>query len=206
MENEVDAPRISLIVVLFVSILLVIMDIVEIYFSFENLKILSSKIEKNIFENCLKFQILSQIVFAGFASLAGISAFFMSLGFLVNYRYFTEKLLDTFMFYNYIIFGPYLLGACIVSLFYFKNIVYNCDRDFKDKSFNFATFITILLCLIISILITLSHSIHNNVYFLIDSIRTGPQGNKLMGKLFWKIAIGRNNANMTPGSTPDNNV
>ena len=204
MENEVDVPRISLIVVLFVSLTLVVMDFVEIYYSFFNLKTLSIKIEKNIFDNCLKFQILTQIVFAGFASLAGISAFFMSLGFLVNYRYFNDKLMDTFMFNNYVIFGPYLLGTCLVSLFYFNEILYNCDRDFKEKNFNFATFITILMCMVISVLITLSHSIYNNVYFMIDSIRTGPQGNKFVGKVFWKIAIGRNNSNSRSRSTPDN--
>jgi Na+-transporting NADH:ubiquinone oxidoreductase subunit NqrD len=133
------------------------------------------------------------VVFALFACLAALSALIMSMGLLINYRFFTTKLMDSFLHYNYLIFGPYLLGACVLSLFYFNNVVYNCDKELKEKTFNIATFITIFICLIISFCITLGQSVYVNTIFWVDSIRDGPNGSKLMGKIFWKIALSRRN-------------
>jgi hypothetical protein len=195
MENEVNSSRLSLWIVFFLSILLISLDSIEIFYNLNNIKLASEKVAPNVYENCFKIQFLSQVVFSLFSCLTGVSALIMSMGLLINYRFFTSKLMDTFLYYNYIIFGPYMLGTCILSLFYFNSVVYNCDKDFKEKNFNLPTFITILVCLIISFFITIGHSVYLRTLFLVDSIRDGPNGNKLVGKLFWKVALSRSNNN-----------
>ena len=100
MENEVDSSRISIIIVLILSLLVIIMDVLEISLSFENFRHMMKKVEPTVFEECFKYQILSQIIFTVFALLAGLSALLMSIGLLVNFRFFTNKLIDTFLYYN----------------------------------------------------------------------------------------------------------
>ena len=139
---------------------------------------------------------VSQSVFAFFACLAGISALLMSMGLLLNFRFFTAKLMESFLHYNYCIFGPYLFAGCMLGLFYFNGVVYNCDKDLKEKTFNFATFITILICLIISFCITLGQCIYKNTIYLVDSVRNGPNGSQFLGKIFWKVALSRRNTQM----------
>lgn len=195
MENEVDSTRISMLIVLVLSLLLITMDILELRLSYENLQIISKKVDKTVFDECFKFQIISQLVFTVFACLAAISAMLMSIGLLVNYRYFTNKLMDSYLHYNYIVFGPYLLSACLLSLIYFNNVVYTCEKDYKDKRLNFATMITILLCLIISFLVTITHSTYNIMFLWVQSISNRPNGNTFLGKVFWRFALSRNNQN-----------
>jgi hypothetical protein len=207
MENEVESSKMSLWVVLILSILLISLDSIEIYFNLNNIKLASEKVSPKVYENCFKIQFLSQVVFSLFSCLTGVSALIMSMGLLINYRFFTSKLMDTFLHFNSLIFGPYLFGTCVLSFFYFNSVVYNCDKDFKEKTFNLVTFLTIFVSLIISFFITVGNSAYMRTKFLVDSIRDGPNGNKVVGKLFWKIALSRSNNNNeihTNRSTPNN--
>ena len=187
MENEVDSSRISIIIVLILSLLVIIMDVLEISLSFENFRHMMKKVEPTVFEECFKYQILSQIIFTVFALFAGLSALLMSIGLLVNFRFFTNKLIDTFLYYNYIIFGPYLLAGCVFSIFNFSNVAYQCERD--HKQLNYATLFTIIVCIVVSFLVTLSQSLYKTSLLMIDSIRNGPNGIKLIGKAFWTVVL-----------------
>lgn len=195
MENEVDSSKVSLWIVLILSILLISLDTLEIIYNLDNITLASKKVGKNLYEKCFKIQFLSQVVFSIFSCLTGVSALIMSMGLLINYRFFTSKLMDSFLHYNYMIFGPYLLGTCILSLFFFNSVVYSCDKDLKEKTLNLPTFLTIILCLIISFLITIGYSVNYSTVFWVDSVRDGPNGNKFIGKLFWKIALSSSNNN-----------
>ena len=119
MDNNEDTTRTALKIVLILSLILVSMDLLEVYFSFLNLNRAIKLIDLSLFEECYKYHILSQIGFTIFATFSGLSAFMMSLGLLANYDLFVIKILDTFMFMNYMIFGPLLLSASLLGCFYF---------------------------------------------------------------------------------------
>jgi hypothetical protein len=55
MENEVDSARISMWIVLILSILLISLDTIEIIYSIDNLKIVAKKMEKSVYETALKY-------------------------------------------------------------------------------------------------------------------------------------------------------
>ena len=193
MDDGVDNSRLALKIVLVLSLLLVSMDFLEIYFSFEHLKDASIKFDPVIFENCIKYHLLSQIVFTSFATFAGLSAFFMSFGLLINYEFFSMKMLDTFLYWNYIIFGPYLLAACILGYINFSEIAFNCDRrDISQKYINFSTVMALVICFFLSIIITMMYSFLCGAQKMILSITFREGGWKWLGRRFWKYVFSRN--------------
>lgn len=169
------------------------MDLAEVYFAFHNLKENSVRFDRATFENCIKFRILSQIVFTVFATFAGVSACFMSIGLLINYEFFSAKVIQTFLYMNYLIFGPYLLAASLLGFSNFDDVVYNCDNgNAITKSLNFSIFMALCLCFLFSSIITVGFSFAGAFFKTINSIRFRNNGNYLIGKIFWKCVMYRN--------------
>jgi len=194
MDYITDGSRFALRITFTLSLLLVSMDIFEIYFEFSHLKELSQRFPSDFFEECIKYHVLSQMFFTGFATFAGLSAVVMSLGLLLDYEFFSIKAAETFFYFNYMIFGPYLLAACILGFDYFKLIVYNCDsKDTNEKTLNFSTLLALILCFLMSILLTLDYSYIHGFKKMINSINFTDEGNHLIGRLFWKYVFSRSN-------------
>jgi hypothetical protein len=187
-----DTSRMALKIVFSLSLLLVAMDSFEVYYSFKHLHQSSQQLSPDFFESCIKYHVLGQIFFTLFATFAGLSACVMALGLLINYEFFSFKAIDTFLYWNYLIFGPYLLSSCILAYVYWGEIVYNCDpKDINNKYINFSTLMALLICFILSIIITFGYSILNTFQTLIQSIRFRPDGNRVIGRLFWDYVIHR---------------
>lgn len=203
---EGDTSRMALKIVLILSILLVTMDLFEIYYSFVHMKSSSNKLNTHVFEGCVKYHILSQIFFTVFATFAGLSACLMSLGLLIDYDFFSFKVIDTFLYWNYIIFGPYLLATCMLGYFNFKRVVFNCDPHNLDARYiNFSTLMALFICLFLSLIITFAFTIIQNFKILIQSIRFRPDGNRVLGRLFWDYVLnrgGENNGNLRNDEEP----
>ena len=196
MEPNIDTSRIALKLVLILSTLLVAMDIFEIYYAFQQMNNIAKKIEYYAFENCVKYHIITQITFTGFATFAGISAFFMSLGLIIDYNFFSEKVIDTFLYWNYLVFGPYLLTSCILGFCYFNYVSYICDsRDMRISYISFSTLMALLICFFLSFAITCGYSIVQVAYKLLHSIRFHPRGNRFLGRCFWRYVLSRDRGN-----------
>lgn len=196
-----DTSRMALKIVFSLSLLLVAMDSFEVYYSFKHLHQSSQQLSPDFFESCIKYHVLGQIFFTLFATFAGLSACIMALGLLINYEFFSFKAIDTFLYWNYLIFGPYLLSSCVLAYIYWGEIIYNCDpKDINNKYINFSTLMALLICFILSTIITFGYSILNTFQTLIQSIRFRPDGNRVIGRLFWDYVIHRET------STEENNV
>jgi hypothetical protein len=194
MDDNIETSRIALKIVLFLSAILVAMDVLEVYFAFMSLKKASGLFDPITFEQCLKYHILSQIFFTLFATFSGVSALLMSLGLLVNYEIFTHKALDTFMYMNYMIFGPYLLGACFLGFFYFEEVVYSCPKlDVSEKFLNLSTLFVLCICFVISMIITIGYSVLSSIHNLHLSINNRDEGSRWLRKLFWWSVFTRRN-------------
>jgi hypothetical protein len=189
------------------------MDILEFYFEYEHLKEMSRKFEPWLFEECIKYHALSQMFFTFFATFAGVSATFMSMGLLINYEFFSFKVIDTFLYYNYLIFGPYLFAACNLGFMNYDMVLYNCDsKDLgRKKVLNFSTLLALVICTCMSFVLTFGYSIFFGIRKMINSIRFLPEGNYILGRIFWRYVLSRDRdqvhqANENQREVIDNNL
>ncbi len=194
MENneEEDASRTGLKIVFFLSLILVGMDILEIYYAYYSLKDYSKTLAPIVFTECVKYPIITQMFFTVFATLAAFSASLMSLGLLIDYQVFALKLLDSFMFYNFYSFGPFLLGCSILAFCNFGKVCYSCDNEnYSVQYLNISTVICIIIAFTISLMVTFGFSVISAFEYFNNSIKFNRDGNYVLGKLFWKYVFGR---------------
>jgi hypothetical protein len=208
MDYEQRTPNTASKIIFLLSFILVIMDLREIYYSYTTLLKTSQTYDTNVFETCIKYHLLGQMLFTGFATFAGISACLMSLGLIVSYDFFSIKCLDTFLYWNYIVFGPYLFAVCILGYTYFNEVLFVCDYDYlktMHQSFNYSTLFALMLCFFISFLITFSFAIVSAYFRFNQSIRFRPGGIHLLGTLFWKYVRGQDRVVDTDNDQEQNN-
>ena len=190
---EIDGnPNSALKLIFSLSFILVIMDIIEIYFSYMSMIKALKIFDLEFFEVCLKYHFITQIFFTFFATFAGLSACLMSLGLIVHYNFFSTKCLDTFFYWNYIIFGPYLFSSTSLGYIYFSEISITCNMNNNNQmNFNYSTLFALILCFTISFTITFFFSIIWAHYKFTESIRFGNDGNRFIGRLFWNQVFSR---------------
>ncbi len=194
-NSAIFARNIILNIIFFLTLLIVILDFVQLYDSINSLKkyIESDKFNEMYFEECIKYQSFSEIIFGFFGSIAGISACVVGFSLIVNFEYFVEKCLKTFCYFNYVFFGPYLLGCTFLGLHHFNKISYVCSdkNDLSKKNLNLLIVFCLFLAFFISsFVISLYTSVHIVSYF-IESIRFSDGGSYILGKIFWRYVIER---------------
>ena len=192
-NNEDDFSNSNGIKCLFIlSLLLITMDILELYYSYIYLLDYSKTLSQVIFNQCVKYPIITQLFFTVFATLAAFSASLMSLGLLIDYQVFALKLIDSFMYYNFYCFGPFLLGSTILAFCNFGKVCYSCDNDdYNKKYLNISTVIYLVIAFTISSLVTFGFSIISAFEYFNNSIKFTRDGNYLLGKIFWKYVFQR---------------
>lgn len=204
-DND-DNSMMAIKVVMIISLVLISMDILEVYFSFANLKIASEKFGLDIFENCIKYHIISQMVFTLFATFAGISAFIFSLFLLLDSELFITKMYKSFLHWNHLIFGPYLLTVSVLGFVYFNQICYNCDpNDLSRKYINVSTIMSLAICFLVSSLISITFSFCYATRKILLSIRFRPGGWRFLGRYFWNYIRNHNNDNNNNNNNQVNN-
>jgi len=209
MEDGQDESRIALKIVFVLSLLLVSMDVMEIYFAYTQLIETSTTIDALIFESCVKYHILSQMFFTAFATFAGISACIMSIGLVINFEFFAVKVMDTFLHFNYLIFGPYLFGSCLLGYYNFSKIAFNCDsRNINKTYLNLSTVLALFICILFSFIVTIGYSIFWSLRKFMFSIRFRPEGNYVLGRIFWRYVFNRSNDSiqLANGGQSGNNI
>ena len=129
---------------------------------------------------------------------------------LVN---FSKKFGFTYGYFNYLLFGPFLLCGLIMSFKYGVNVMKICvDNNPEQKRINFKSFFWFLTTLVISPFIVFIGIYFFEYNYFVNSIRLKKNGNYLVGILFWKTAYKiRNNNNEINGDNLeegilDNNV
>ena len=192
MDDSEDSSRTALKIVFVFSFLLIFMDIYELYFSYYSLIDYAESFLPEVFEQCVKYHIITQMFFTVFAAFAGFSACIMSFFMLFNYQFFINKLIETFMFYNFYAFGPILLGLSTFAFIYFDKVCNICDNDDYTKQYiNFVTVACLVISFLVSLLITVWYSAVGAFDLFNNSIRFTSDGNYIIGKIFWKIVFNR---------------
>jgi len=156
----------------------------------------SLEIQPKIFESCIKWQLISRTCFAAFATLAALSSLLLCMFLIAIYEVFKEKILSTYLYYNYLIFGPYMLGFCILGLVYWNNVGYMCSKhDTNILVFNSSNAFYITLCFLTSVLITLGIAIYKTFSLFLDSLLNKPEGFHFIKKLIYWFALRTSNIN-----------
>jgi hypothetical protein len=195
MDSDSYNRALKLIFVL--SFILVLMDIGEVYLSYSEMTKAIRLYDTYTFKNCLQYHYITQMFFTSFATFAGLSACIMSFGLLIDYQFFSNKCIDTFFRWNYMIFGPYMFAVCMMGYYNFSDIVYVCDMKDRQKMYmNYSTLFALILCFVISFIITFAAAVIWGYYKFVQSIRYGPEGYRVVGRLFWNYILSRPDDNM----------
>jgi membrane-associated HD superfamily phosphohydrolase len=186
-----DGPNKTTILFVLISALsLVLLDIVSLWSSYNDLTYYLSRSD-SYYNQCNESMIVSEIIFTVFATMVGISATILSIGFLINTDYFLDKFLNCFVYFNYFIFGPFLLCTSIFGFINFNKIGYTCEYDPKNVSLNISMLICLIFISTLGSIITVGFSTFNIFEYFQDSIKFTNDSDYILGKTFWKVAMPR---------------
>ncbi len=212
--EEAYSSRCSLLIFLVISGILTFINIIEFYnfLAYLNEETL---ISSPLFEQCIRFELILKTVFSFLSLFSSFSAFLLTSFLIINMNYFIEKLSTSFLKCNYYIFGPVLLAFSILAILNIENLVYSCDKsntNCSNKLFSFSNLIAIILCFLISFILTILVEFFNCVTIFIDSILRKSIGNQLLGKFFWlfislyQYLISNNNTNNNLNSNRETQI
>lgn len=97
----------------------------------------SSSIKNKIFNDCLVYPLMARTIFTLFSLFSSISAMMLTFLISFNLEMFIDKFFLTYVYYNYYIFGPYMLIFSLVGLLNWSkiiNICYNNEEIFSNYS------------------------------------------------------------------------
>jgi hypothetical protein len=183
----------TLIFLLIISLALVALDVVELSKVVKNFEL--AKTTEN-FETCLKYEYFTKGTFGLFSFLAAVSAVVLTFGLLVNAEIFIQKFMDTFLYLNYLIFGPYMLAMTVLGMMQLEHTMFICDKtDPSHKYFSFTNIVSTIICGSISLLIVLVKTIYDSATMFNNSIIRRDGGSLILHKLFWWIVTRNRNNN-----------
>lgn len=208
--EQTESNNIMLYLMLIISCSLISMNSIEIYHLSIHWKNLASI--NSVFSNtCIKPQFFVKLFFTIFSFLASFSCLVLVIGLLIDFYYFTEKILQSFFNFIFYVFGPTLLACCIFGLIHWEESVYTCGRNFEGKptkNFNFQNASSIIFCLVIALVFTFAIEYFKVMNLYTDTITNNEGGNKFLKIIFWKVCAKlnrRENNNLNSARSINNN-
>jgi len=187
MDAERASENTILYILLVTSLILVMIDTFEFIQIIKNWGNLNS-MPYNVFETCFKWEFYAKTIFCIYSLMGALSAFILIKFLIFNANYFIEKFLPTYRVFNYIIFGPYLLGFSLLGLYNWNDVVFVCDKqNLKIKILSHSNLFSLIACFLLSLLITGLIMIVRAINIYFNSILNRPGGSPLIKKAFWKI-------------------
>ena len=183
-NNSNTTNKSPIFILLIGSIIFLFLDIFSLYYSYDNIS--SYNITKNLYSQCLKYKAFSEMFLSLIASLAALSAILLSVGFIINKDFFLDKLFESYAYYNYFIFGPFLLFTSIFGFINYKKIGYSCEEIPDNISINFTMLFCLVIILLLGSVITCGYSTIHMLEYMNDSIKFKNNSNYFLGKAFWK--------------------
>ena len=190
-NNSFVSTNVTLKIIVCVSIVFVILDIYQVYAIISSIPIYYERLnDLALFNRCVKYQSITDISFALFGVMTGLSAVVLSLGMIYDTYYFTNVIFDTYLHFNYILFGPFLLFVCLLGFYMFDSISYVCDsKNFNVRYVNFTTVMSLLFMSSLSLVVTVVFTVVNSIDLFMKSVRFEGEGSYLLGKMFWYYVL-----------------
>ena len=191
-DEDTSTATTSLKIFLVLSILLICIDFYDGYNSYSSLVEYYQTIIPEVFEQCVKYHLISHLFYTIYGALASFSAGVASLALLINYNSFLSYFFDTFLFYNYYIFGPLLLGFSFFGMINFDKVCYVCENsNYHYKNINPFTVIGISFTFMLSLMVTVIYAIFTSNVYITNSIKFSSDGSYILGKVFWWLTFNR---------------
>lgn len=199
MDGVSVSNNLALYMMLIICVVLVTVDSIEIYRLIKTWGIID-RIDPVVFTSCFQNEFLIKTTFSIFSFLAAVSALSLIFFLIISVELFFDKLLFTYIYTNYFIFGPCMLGFSILGLIYWNDVVYVCDKRFMmNKEFSIGNMFCLLGCFLLSLTISIGFSVYNTIGLYVDSILRREDGNKYIRQLFWwAVFRGRSSERMHP--------
>jgi hypothetical protein len=189
MENT--SNDVSLYLLMTVALFLVTIDLLEITNLFRawNYSIVLSD---DIFVDCFQWDLIIKTVFSCFSLLAALSSFVLTGILILNSQYIIAKFLTTYLYFNYIIFGPYMFTFCLLAMCNWEKVAFTCDKETMEKSPSTSNIVSIVGCFCFSAFLIIIVILYKALNTYMDSISDHPNGSTLLKKVFWKTVLGYN--------------
>ena len=193
---------ITLYLLISLSLLLLLIDSIE---AFQLITIWSKslKLSKEVFEACLKWEVIYRSVSCVFSMASGLTAFLMSLAVLSHFKGYNIKPFVSVLFrYLYMLFGCVLLGTCLIAYWHFNSFFKVCDRNLIEtgngnleasKIFGMSNFISVFVFTLISLTIVIFVMGSYIGIFFRRSYNKKYGGSELYIKIFWWMLIKKTN-------------
>jgi hypothetical protein len=199
MEEQNLSNNFTLYLILIICSMFVALDTLELYKFSENWNLSLKTFNTQMFDKCIKYQMLAKACFSVFSLFAALSSFVITFFMIISVDYFINKLLNAYVYINTLIFGPYMLGMTILGLFNWDKILFICDNTNKeelhDRFLSFTNLFNIIACFILSFILTLGVTIYKSLELYINSILRKDDGNYIIRKLFWWAVYKNRNPN-----------
>ena len=198
-DNNLNNNRRNKLVLSIIIVFAIIISLFNIY-SFINIVNFIKKyyliLPQKVFEECFLFPKFYDLFIQFISLFLGIDLISLIIIPCIDYfsdlDAFLSKFGESFFYYNYLIFGPFLLGSLILSLKYHDKLMYSCiNYNPEKKTINFNFFFVFIFSISLSGIITFLGSIYNEDKYFSDSIKYKTNGNFLIGNIFWKYALSR---------------
>lgn len=192
-SQDYSSINLSFFLVLFISLLLVLINSIELYSLALKWSYMKG-VPTDLFDTCYKYNLSFRTVNDVISFLASISCSIFSLALVVNITWFMSTAFSSYLYYNYVLFGPYTLGFCLIGLWFWKKIMFVCEgEDLSYKTFSFANAVSLIMLFILSFIITLCVLVYSIASLYIDSVLHREEGSDIIRKLFWKVVIRNRN-------------
>jgi hypothetical protein len=148
-----------------------------------------SYLNSNYFKICIKPEFIVKLFFSFYSFLGSFSALLLSLCLLINFNFFINKLMSSYLKFVYYIYGPCMFICCILGLFNWNESCFICEEDENNKVFYFQNAIYIIILTLISLIITLSIEFCRVMGLYSDTIMNNSDGSKFLSSIFWGICL-----------------
>lgn len=148
------------------------------------------------FEECFLYQRLYGLFAVFLSFLMGIDLILLTIIPFLDYNNsfedYIKKYGQTFVYFNYLVFGPFTLCSIFLCFKYKNKVMYICvDRNPEKKIFDSRIIAILIFIISLSFGLSFLGSFYFEQNYFSNSIKCKSSGNCIIGNIFWSYAIRR---------------
>ena len=186
-------------IVVIISLVVLYISFYDFYQFFQNINVIKKaylSLPSNVFKQCYFYPNLFNSFIQILTSLLGLDLIFLLflplLSTALDLEAFLDKYMDSILYFNYLVFGPFCFCILALSIKHIDKLMYLCiNLNPENKIFNYRLLIVFLINFVLSITMYFIGSFYFDGKFFSNSIKIKRSGNNLLGYFFWKLAFER---------------
>jgi hypothetical protein len=186
--------KVGYVVIIFIVLVIVIFNIYQVFYLVGLIKRAYNLLPRKTFEECYLYNGLSDLLLEFYSFFLGMDLLFLCFlpFFNITLDVFLDNYNGIFVYINYLVFGPFTLGALILCLAHSDKLLFICVRYRpENKIMNFKILFFLLIASLFSLLFTFLGIWYFGAQYFDNSLSFRPSGNHLFGYFFWKYGLNR---------------